>query len=153
MRSGVNHINVGVAALIINKYGKLLLSLRGENVTVEQSKWEIPGGAVNFGETLIQALKREVNEEVGVVIEVRDLLHVCDHISHSKKQHWVSLTFISHITSGEPFICENEKCKNIGWYSIEDAKVLNLSKITRIDIEMYEKKYPNGLKYLYENWY
>ncbi|MBD3279522.1 MAG: NUDIX domain-containing protein, partial [Candidatus Pacebacteria bacterium] len=61
-KAGKDHIGVGVGALIFNDEGHLLLTLRGEKAKNERGKWEIPGGAVEFGETIEQALKREMKE-------------------------------------------------------------------------------------------
>ncbi len=77
---GKDYIGVGVGALILNEKGDVLLGLRGSLAKNEVGKWEIPGGAVEVGETFEAALHREVREEIGVEIEVKELLTVADHI-------------------------------------------------------------------------
>ena len=153
MKRGTNYIGVGVGAIIINKEGKIVLLLRGKQAEKESGKWEIPGGAVEFGETLSQALKREIYEEINVEIEVVELLEVSDHIFVDEKQHWVSLTYLCRITSGKPIIAEAEKSEALGWYTLEEANKLPLSVLTINDIKSIEKKFPLGLKHFYENWY
>jgi 8-oxo-dGTP diphosphatase len=145
MQKGVDYIGVGVGAAIFNKEGKLLISQRGEKAKNERGKWEIPGGSVEFGETFEQALKREVQEEIGVEIEVIKLLGICDHIIPDEKQHWVAPTYICKITKGEPTILEPEKCAQIGWFSIEEADKLPLSIVTKYDISVIKKAYPDGI--------
>lgn len=144
MKRGVDYIGVGVGAAII-KDGKLLITLRSKGAKNERGKWEIPGGSVEFGETLEQALKREIKEELNIKIEVRELLGVCDHIIPADKQHWVSPTFICKIKSGEPKILEQNKCDAIGWFTIKDAEKLPLSIITKHDIKELKKKFSKGL--------
>ncbi len=132
---GKDCIGIGVGALIQDSDGKILLALRGQQAKNERGKWEIPGGAVEFGETLEQALKREIKEEIDIEVELVELLHVCDHILPAENQHWVSPTFICRILSGTPIIMEPHKCDQLGWFSLEEALKLPLSKVTIDDIQ------------------
>ncbi len=56
--------------MIFNEKGELFLSKRNQQVSNEKGCWETPGGSVEFGETLGQAVKREIKEEYGVDIEI-----------------------------------------------------------------------------------
>lgn len=134
MKAGIDYIGVGVGALIFNKAGKIFLTLRGPKAKNERGKWEIPGGAVEFDETIEKAIIREVQEEYGIKIVVKELLHLCDHIIPDEKQHWVSPTYICEIVAGEPTIKEPEKCSDMGWFSIDEAEKLPLSIVTKQDI-------------------
>ncbi len=80
MKKGIDYIGVGAGAIIFNKNGVLFLAKRGKEARNEKHKWEFPGGSVEFGETLENALVREVREEFGFVIEVVQLLDVVNHI-------------------------------------------------------------------------
>jgi mutator protein MutT len=136
MKRGVDYIGVGVGAILVDENGRLFLSKRGEQARNETGLWEFPGGAVEFGETLADALKREMREEYGIEIEVGELLDVVDHILPAESQHWVSPTYICCIISGEPRLLEPGKCSAIGWF--EPGKVPhNLSVITRENLEHY----------------
>lgn len=137
---GKDCIGVGVGALIQNERGEILLALRSQQAKNERGLWEIPGGAVEFGETLERALKREIREEIGVEIEVLDLLHVCDHILPAEHQHWVSPTFICRIISGTPTIMEPHKCDQLAWYAPVAALKLPLSQVTIADINVLAAK-------------
>lgn len=131
---GKDCIGVGAGALIFNSEGKLFLSLRGPLAKNERGKWEIPGGAVEFGEKIEQALKREVKEEFGLEIKVGKMLQLCDHILPEEGQHWISPTYICEIVSGEPVNNEPGKCDGFGWFSLDEAEKLPLSEITKQDI-------------------
>ncbi len=132
---GKDVIGVGAGALIFNDEGKVLLSLRGPKAKNEVGKWEIPGGAIEFGETIKTGLQREIKEELGIEVEVGEMIQLCDHILPEEHQHWVSPTYICTIVSGTPTIMEPEKCDKLGWFTIEEAEALPLSVITRKDIE------------------
>lgn len=145
MKKGVDYIGVGVGGAIINNKRQLLITLRGEKARNEKGTWEIPGGSVEFGETLQEALKREIREELGIEIKVIELLDICDHIISSESQHWVSPTYICKVAKGTPKILEPEKCEKFGWFTLKEASNLPLSIVTRHDIKELKKKYPKGL--------
>lgn len=137
---GSDCIGVGAGALIFNDEGKLLLSLRGKAAKNERGKWEIPGGAIEFGETIESGLKREIKEEIGVDIEVVEMLQLADHILPDEGQHWVSPTYICKIISGTPNIMEPEKCERLEWFSLDEAAKLPLSDVTIQDVAILNKK-------------
>src|SRR3972149_1501849 len=110
MKRGIDYIGVGVGAIIVDDKGRLFLSRRGPLAKNERGLWEFPGGSVEFGEKLTDALKREMLEEYGIEIEVRHLLDVADHILPDEGQHWVSPTYVCAITSGGRQILEPGKC-------------------------------------------
>jgi 8-oxo-dGTP diphosphatase len=91
---------------------------------------------VEFGEKLVDAIRREILEEYGMVIAVDSLLGVDDHILPDEGQHWVSPTYIAHIVSGEPRIMEPEKCSAIGWFTLDHLPA-PLSVITQANVETY----------------
>lgn len=129
----VSELELG--ALIFNSEGKLLLALRGPQAKNEVGKWEIPGGAVEFGETIAAALKREIKEELGIEIELQEMLQLYDHIIPEDKQHWVSPTYICKLIEGEPQNLEPGKCEKIGWFTLEEAEQLPLSIVTQGDVK------------------
>lgn len=83
MIQGKDYIGVGVGAVIKNSSGEILLLLR--NKEPEKGCWSIPGGKVEMFETLEEAIKREVKEEVNVDIEITKLITVTNHIISEEK--------------------------------------------------------------------
>ncbi len=136
MKRGVDYIGVGVGAIIVDNQGRLLLARRGTKAKNERGLWEFPGGSVELGETLAEALRREMREEFGIEITVGELLDVIDHILKEEGQHWVSPTYICTIASGEPYIREPEKCAEIGWFHTDEIPK-ELTQITRQNLTHY----------------
>ncbi|HLY25641.1 MAG TPA: NUDIX domain-containing protein [Aggregatilineales bacterium] len=139
MRRGVDYIGVGVGAIIVDDAGRLFLARRGMKAQNERGLWEFPGGAVEFGETLHDALNREIREEYGITIAVSELLTVTDHILPEEKQHWVSPSYICRIVEGAPTIMEPEKCSEIGWFALDNMPD-NLTQVTRHDLALYRER-------------
>lgn len=138
MKRGVDYIGVGVGALILNERGEVFMARRGPQAKNERGLWEFPGGSVEFGERLEDALKREIREEYGVEIAVGPLLDVVDHILPAEGQHWVSPTYICRITAGVPRIREPEKCTELGWFAL-DAVPQDMTSISRHNLEHYRE--------------
>lgn len=74
MRSS-EHPVPAVAAVMV-KDGMILLIKRGNEPS--KGKWSVPGGSVEPGETLVEAVKREVREETGLKTEVGEVAGVFD---------------------------------------------------------------------------
>jgi 8-oxo-dGTP diphosphatase len=140
MKRGIDYIGVGVGAIIVNERGELFLARRGPAAKNERGLWEFPGGGVEFGETLRDALRREIMEEYGIKIETGELLDVDDHILPDEHQHWVSPTFICRIVSGDPVIREPGKCTEIGWFA-PDAVPDELTVISQRNLAHYRERF------------
>ena len=59
---------IGVRAIILNKDNKILITKRADNKKIEPLKWECNGGAIKAGESSLEGIKRELNEELGLII-------------------------------------------------------------------------------------
>lgn len=82
---------IGVFALIFDDNGRVLLGHRRDT-----DWWNLPGGGMELGETVDEALLREVREETGLEVEVEQLVGV---YSKPQKQE-VVLTFRCGVTGG-----------------------------------------------------
>ena len=82
---------IGVFALIFDDQGRILLGHRRD-----ADWWNLPGGGMELGETVDEALCREVREETGLEVEVEQLVGV---YSKPQKQE-VVLTFRCQVTAG-----------------------------------------------------
>ena len=92
----------GVGAVVIEG-GKVLLVRRGHAPL--QGRWTLPGGMVELGETLEDALKREVLEETGWTVRVGKQLALFDFIekddSDRVRYHYVLADFLCERIDGD----------------------------------------------------
>ncbi len=87
-------VRVAAAALVD---GKLLMVVHRAG---DRSYFLLPGGGVKAGESLTQALVREVREETGLTIEPGIPLLINDTIDPSGARHVVNLTFAAEVVGG-----------------------------------------------------
>jgi len=96
------HPIVGVGGVVISK-GRVLLIRRG-NPPLE-GEWSIPGGTLEVGETMPEAVKRELAEETGLVVRVGEIIEVLERIfldpEGRTKYHYVILDYLCEVTSGD----------------------------------------------------
>lgn len=105
MRKMIGHkrmMSAGLGCLIIDEKGRVLLEKRTDN-----GKYCLPGGSINFDETVLEGLKREIREETDIEIKEARLMM----INSGKKQElvypngdvtdYVDLIFVSYVRSDE----------------------------------------------------
>lgn len=149
MKEGVDFIGVGIGAVIINRDRKFFLAQRGPKTRNERGKWETPGGGVRFGETMSRAVIREMREEYNIKVEILEQLLAKDHIILDEHQHWVAVSYLCRLISGEPTILEKHKCSQIGWFTLDEAEALPLTIATVPDVAELKRRYSKGLPNLY----
>ena len=88
---------VRVAALILLDGKVVLVRHRARNSTYHL----LPGGGVNYRETIEQALIREVDEETGLRLEVGRPVLINDTIDPGGNRHVVNLTFLATVVGGQ----------------------------------------------------
>jgi ADP-ribose pyrophosphatase YjhB (NUDIX family) len=69
-----------------------------EQDVTESRHWSLPGGVLEFGETIEHCLIREMKEETGLDVLIVDLLYVCDRIRDGR--HIVHITLSANMKSG-----------------------------------------------------
>lgn len=141
MRKGKDYIGIGIGGIILNKKGKFLLIQRGPKSKNEVGMWGFPGGALEFGETIEEAITREVKEELGIKIKPLKKLAPVNHRILNEKQHWVAAPYICQLVSGKPKIMEPSKISKLKWLSLAEAKKLNLSLVAAEVLLELEDKY------------
>ncbi|MFZ2188331.1 MAG: NUDIX domain-containing protein [Candidatus Moraniibacteriota bacterium] len=135
LKAGKDYIGVGGGILIFNDKKEVLLARR-KGTRNEDGLWSKPGGGVDYGEKVEAALKREIKEEVGIVVDIWGYLPHTDHIIKKDKQHWVAFNYLAKIKSGVPKNREPEKCDGVEWFSLERLP-RKLNQTTRETIKNY----------------
>jgi mutator protein MutT len=100
---------VEIAAVVLEDHGRLLIARR-LNHAVLGGYWEFPGGKRRPREPLLACLRREVDEEIGVAIQVGDVLA---RVAHRYPHGRVNITFFRGVvTSGTP---TPRGCAEVRW--------------------------------------
>lgn len=93
--------NVGVGGVVIHR-GRVLLVLRAREPL--KGRWSIPGGLVELGEELEEAVRRELKEETGLRVKPRQVVEVFDRIQRDGprvKYHFVIVDYLCRLKSGK----------------------------------------------------
>lgn len=87
---------IRVAAVVLRGDRLLLVNHAKDG----RSYWLLPGGGVDFGETLVEALAREVREETGFDVRPGSVVLVCDSIPPDRHRHIVNVIFTAEVVGG-----------------------------------------------------
>ncbi|SEM19004.1 ADP-ribose pyrophosphatase YjhB, NUDIX family [Pseudoxanthomonas sp. GM95] len=109
---------VGCGAVIRRADGRLLLIQRGREP--ERGHWGLPGGKVDWMETVEQAVVRETLEETALQVTIERLLCVVDHFEPVLQQHWVAPVYLVRIVGSEAAqLQEPEALTDLGWFALD----------------------------------
>lgn len=107
------HKVIGVA-VIWNQWGQILIDRRRQQGLLG-GLWEFPGGKLEAEETVVDCIRREIREELGIEIEVGDRLICIDHAY----THFRVTLIVHHCRhlEGQPQPLE---CDEVRWVSLEE---------------------------------
>jgi 8-oxo-dGTP diphosphatase len=126
---------VGVGAIVLDGDRVLLVKRAHEPL---KGEWSVPGGAVDVGETLEEAIRREVREETCLDIEVGPIVDVLDRIRYDPdgrvKFHYVLVDFVCRPVGGT-LQCASDAEEatwagrgDLGRYGVADATISVIDK-------------------------
>jgi ADP-ribose pyrophosphatase YjhB (NUDIX family) len=130
---------VGAGALILGD-GRLLLIRRGAQPG--QGKWSIPGGLVELGENVQDAMIRETKEEVGLDVEAVKLMDVFDSVTLDDQgrvqYHFVVVNYLARIVGGT--VRTTSDISEARWVPVEEVEKFVLTDSFRRFFEKHKNE-------------
>ena len=120
LRWGIDHIGVRCGWVVHDGHGRVLMMKRGPKARDEHGAWEFGGGAVEFGESIDEAVRRELLEELGVKeadIEFLAFRDIHRKTPGGQPMHSISLIHGVKVDPKAPKIGEPEAISEIGWFT------------------------------------
>ena len=122
--------NIRINALCVIKNDNKILVSKGEDVVKGEAFLRLLGGGVEFGEKSLEALRRELQEELGATLKNEKLLSIIENIFefNGDLMHEVTFLYSAEIVEGYFFesdkfkILDSEKEKFAEWVSLDDIK-------------------------------
>lgn len=106
--------SVGVGVLVVRDDKLLMQRRRGAH---GEGTWSVPGGHVDFGETLEECAVREAAEETGVsIVEVR-FLAITNDVFLKEHRHYVTVWMEGKYAGGEPQ--RSDEVSDVAWFSLK----------------------------------
>jgi 8-oxo-dGTP diphosphatase len=120
---------VGVGAVIVTYHHdarRVLLIRRGTRPLL--GEWSLPGGVLECGETLREAVAREAREETGLVVETGEMLGVYERLIRNEERvqyHYVLIDFLCNPVSGD--LKAGSDAAEVRWFTRDELPALNLA--------------------------
>jgi 8-oxo-dGTP diphosphatase len=121
---------VGVGAVIVegdSSSRRALLIRRGTPPLL--GEWSLPGGVLECGETLREAVAREAHEETGLIIETGEMLGVYERVIRDHegrvRYHYVLIDFLCRRIGGD--LRAGSDAADARWFTREELPPLNLA--------------------------
>ncbi|HYM65104.1 MAG TPA: NUDIX domain-containing protein [Candidatus Sulfotelmatobacter sp.] len=114
MKQLIPRVGMGI---FVFKNGKFIMGKR--KGSHGEGSWSVPGGHLDFGETIEKGAKREVSEETGLIIKNVQIAGFTNDIFKKEGKHYITIWVISDWIKGTAKIKEPEKFLEVGWYDFK----------------------------------
>lgn len=126
--------SIDVVAALIRKNNKFFLCRRKEEDNFG-GLWEFPGGGVEEGETLFQAIEREIKEETDLTIKADNF--IAEFFDENDYLRIKVFLFSCSIFKGKP---KPKDCQDLGFFTLNEAGQLDLAPVDRKIIDFLKNK-------------
>jgi 8-oxo-dGTP diphosphatase len=133
---------VGVGGVVVDDQARVLLIKRGAEPM--KGQWSLPGGLLELGETLVEGVIREVNEETGLTVKPEAIVEVVDRIytysGDEKSQvryHYVVVDYWCRLIGGD--LQPSSDASEVAWVSRAEWSDINLYSLDSITVQVIEK--------------
>lgn len=113
-------VTPAVFVALVDGQDRVLLHRRA-NTGYMDGYYDFPSGHLEPSETIAEGALRELKEEVGVSVDPQHLRLV--HVNHNDAQNdhpYINFMFRADKWTGEPVICEPEKCDDLGFFALDN---------------------------------
>ncbi len=111
-----------ITGAFVHDGNKLLLLKRSPSLSFFPGKYDIPGGHVEFGETLEDALKRESMEELCAEIHVEALYYAATYLFPERDEHWVEINYLARLKNPEKGIALSKEHTEFKWVTEQELE-------------------------------
>lgn len=131
-----NSLVPAASAIVTNDRGEILMQRR-----VDNNFWALPGGVMEFGETIVQTAEREVREETGLDVRVDGIVgtfsdprHIIEYSDGEVRQQF-NICFHATLLGGE--LRSSSESKEVRWIAIGELPELEMHHTTRLRVEHF----------------
>ncbi len=131
-----NSLVVAASAVVVNDQGEILLHRRSDN-----AKWSVPGGAMELGESIAQAVVREVKEETGLDVEIERLVGIYSDpgyvvaYSDGEVRQQFSICFACRVVGGA--MATSDESLEVKFFPPEQIPELEMGEAIRLRVGHY----------------
>lgn len=145
----MKEIRIRVAVILI-KNGKILLVQHKKD---GRKYWVVPGGGLNFGESVSVCARRELREELNLKILLGRLVFAVESIAKDSSRHILNLFFTGKIVGGRLRVAKDHR--------LNGSKFIDINKLDKIKLyplvgrhikEAYRNNFKNQIMLLSPEW-
>ena len=126
---------------VVENDGTILALLRGKTAPTHPLHWDLPGGILEYGESIEECFVREVREEAALEIDVPRVFHAVSRVN-ALGEFWTTVFYTAHARSSDITISwEHDEYK---WVAPDEFVQLEVSQRNREAVERYIELHEAG---------